>query len=139
MHEKEEKKKLNFVFPGSGTVESVTTRNVSGSVHDYGWDGWLGPVCVQLLPSIFLSDERGERQHTVICCAATADNSKSPPQSHLPSSEMAWGGSCRDKKGKNVVNLLGNAPADNHMPHAAVESTARGGVHISLLHILLSE
>lgn len=117
-------------------MESVTTRNVSGSVHDYGRDGWLGPVCVRLLPSIFLSDERGERQHTVICCAATADNSKSPAQSHLPSSEMARGGSCRDRKGENVVNLLGDAPEDNHMPHAAVESTRRGCAYFTLTYSL---
>lgn len=111
-------------------------RNVSGSVHDYGRDGWLGPVCVQLFPSIFLSDERGERQHTVICCDATADNSKSPAQSHLPSSKMARGGSCQGRKGKNVVNLFGNAPADNHMSHATVEPTTQGRAYFTLTYSL---
>lgn len=77
---------------GSGTVGSATTRKCQMSVRGYGWDKWLGAVCVQLLLSIFLSDGRGERQHAVICCAAAADSSKSLARSHLPHSEMAWGG-----------------------------------------------
>ncbi|KAI9524931.1 hypothetical protein NQZ68_014466 [Dissostichus eleginoides] len=40
--------------------------------------------------SIFLSDERGERQHAVIFFAATAGNGKSPAQSH-PRFDMAEG------------------------------------------------
>lgn len=107
----------NFVYLTSpGTVGSVTTRNVSGFVRDYGRDGWLGPVHVQLLLSIFLSDERGERQHPVICCAATTDNSKSPAQSHPLRFEMARGGICCSGRGI-VLNLI----APPHKAYTAIE------------------
>lgn len=74
------------------TQRRVRQREMSAAqLHDYGRDGWLAPVCVQLLPSIFLSDERGGRQRTVVRCAATADNSKSPAQSHLPGHKRRLG------------------------------------------------
>ena len=51
-------------------------------------DGWFS--LVPSSQSIFLSDERGERQHAVIFFAATAGNCKSPAQSH-PRFDMAEG------------------------------------------------
>lgn len=80
------------------------------------------PNCSQ---SIFLSDERGERQHPVICCRATAGNSKSPAQSH-PCFEMARGGVWWDGRGK-VVDSIGASPlrahSHTHMTYTAVDST----------------
>lgn len=129
----------NFVYLTSpGTVGGVTTRNVSGFVRDYGRDGWLGPVHVQLLLSIFLSDERGERQRPVICCAATADNSKSPAQSHPPS--------LRDGSGRYSLQWKGDCSEldSTHPQHIDTRPTLLlilpcGDMHISLLPILLSE
>lgn len=69
-------------LPAPAQLERRQRWNVNGFVHNYGRDGWPGPVRAQLLPSIFLGDERGARQHPVICYAATAGNSKSRAQSH---------------------------------------------------------
>lgn len=95
-------------------------------MHNYGRDGWLSPARAQLLPSIFLSDERGERQHPVICCVATGGDSKSPAQSH-PRLGMARGGVWWDRRG-NAVNSIGapHPPPQEHIArtsYAAVDST----------------
>lgn len=50
----------------------IITAEIDGSV----------PSAPNCSPSIFLSDERGEGQHPVICYVATGGNSKSRAQSH---------------------------------------------------------
>lgn len=86
------------------TQRRARRREMSAAqLHDYGRDGWLAPVCVQLLPSIFLSDERGGRQRTVVRCAAIP-----PPTVNLPLKVTSL--DTRDGFGKNRRELVGQRP-----------------------------
>lgn len=94
------------------TQRRVRQREMSAAqLHDYGRDGWLAPVCVQLLPSIFLSDERGGRQRTVVRCAAIP-----PTTVNLPLKVTSL--DTADGLGKIAESSLGNAPTNNDTtPH----------------------
>lgn len=94
---------VHLTSPGPSTVGRTTTRHVNGFVHNY-CQRWMAPSlsAPNCSESIFLSDERGERQHPVISCFATAGNSKSPAQSH-PRFEMARGGVWWDGRGGHTA------------------------------------